>query len=172
MCEYCGCRGVPAIAELMDEHTALVDQAHHVRQDLNAGRPTAAMSRLADLVADLERHVRREEDGIFRAMRAAGEFVDEVDALESEHRDLEAVVAGLETGSADFETQVVQLLDDLAVHVEREDLGIFPVSVITLGASGWAVVDQAHSTSPSFLLDPVGEPQPSHDEESTCRRSH
>ena len=37
MCEYCGCRGVPPIAELMDEHAALVDQAHHVRQALGAG---------------------------------------------------------------------------------------------------------------------------------------
>ena len=28
--------GRPPIAELMDEHTALTDQAHHVRQDLGA----------------------------------------------------------------------------------------------------------------------------------------
>jgi hypothetical protein len=162
---------VPAIAELMDEHSALVDQAHHVRQDVGAGKPAAAMARLAGLVAHLERHVQREEDGVFRAMRAAGEFIDEVEALEGEHRDFAAVIAGLETGSADFEAQVFRLLDDLAVHVEREDLGIFPVSVITLGASGWALVDQAHSTSPSFLLDPAEEPVPPHEEESTCRRS-
>jgi hypothetical protein len=93
-------------------------------------------------------------------MRAAGEFIDEVEALEGEHRDFAAVIDGLETGSADFDAQVLRLLDDLAVHVEREDLGIFPVSVITLGASGWALVDQAHSSSPSFLLDPAAEPAP------------
>ncbi len=45
------------------------------------------------------------------------------------------------------------LLDDLDVHVEREDLGIFPVSVVTLGATGWAVVEAAHEDSPSFLHD-------------------
>ena len=28
VCEYCGCRGVEPIAELMDEHYALLDQAH------------------------------------------------------------------------------------------------------------------------------------------------
>ena len=82
------------------------------------------------------------------------------------------MISRLEIGSADFEAQVVRLLDDLAIHVEREDLGIFPVSVITLGASGWAVVDTAHSASPSFLLGPAGAPQPPHEEESTCRRSH
>lgn len=153
MCEYCGCRGVPPIAELMEEHTALVDLAHYVRHDLGAGNPAAAMSRLTGLVALLDRHVQREEDGVFRAMRTAGEFVDEIDALEDEHRDFASAIALLDPGSADFTAQVARLLDDLAVHVEREDLGIFPVSVVTLGASGWAIVDQAHSRSPSFLLE-------------------
>ena len=37
MCEHCGCRGVPPIAELMEEHSALVSQAHFVRQELAAG---------------------------------------------------------------------------------------------------------------------------------------
>lgn len=153
MCEYCGCRGVPAIAELMDEHGALVDQAHLVRQELGADRPTAAMSRLTGLVAHLDRHVRREEDGIFRAMRGSGEFADEIDALEGEHRGFADSVAALDPGSAGFTAQVTRLLDDLDRHVEREDLGIFPVSVVTLGASGWAIVDEAHTSSPSFLLD-------------------
>jgi len=54
---------VPAIGELMDEHTALVDQAHRVRQDLSAGNPAAAMSRLDSLVADLERRPDPEPGG-------------------------------------------------------------------------------------------------------------
>ena len=157
----------------MDEHTALVDQAHHVRQDLSAGNPAVAVSRLSGLVADLERHVRREEDGIFRALRVAGEFVDEIDELEAEHRDLASAVAGLEVESPHFEAQVSRLLDDLAVHVEREDLGIFPVSVVTLGADGWAIIERAHDEYPSFLLDPAATvPPPPLDEESPCRRSH
>jgi hemerythrin-like domain-containing protein len=153
MCEYCGCRGVPPIAELMDEHSALVDQAGQVRRELEGGDPAAAMARLTHLVSHLQRHVRREEDGIFRAMRATGEFVDEIDALEGEHRDFAATIADLDVDAADFGPRVARLLDDLDVHVEREDLGIFPVSVVTLGATGWAIVDQAHRTSPSFLQD-------------------
>ena len=153
MCEYCGCRGVPPIAELMDEHTAIVGQAHHVRQDLASGNPAAAMSRLTGLVAHLERHVQREEDGIFRAMRAAGEFLDEIDALEGEHGDLAAAIAALDPDSLVFTAQVTRLLDDLDLHVEREDLGIFPVSVVTLGAAGWTIIDEAHTRSPSFLLE-------------------
>lgn len=153
MCEHCGCRGVPPIAELMDEHSALMVQAHFVRRELGAGDHAAAMALLADLVTHLDRHVQREEDGIFRAMRATGEFIEEIDGLEGEHRDLAAAVAVLDPDSADFAALVTRLLDDLDAHVEREDLGIFPVSVVTLGAKGWAMVDEAHTSSPSFLLD-------------------
>ena len=155
MCEYCGCRGVPPIGELMDEHTALMDQAHDVRADLAAGDPSAAMARLDGLVGRLDRHVRREEDGIFRAMRTAGDFLDELDELEGEHRSFAAAMAALDPESADFAARVTRILNDLEVHVEREDLGIFPVSVVTLGATGWAIVDQAHTRSPSFLHDRV-----------------
>ena len=151
MCEYCGCRGVPSIAELMDEHAALVDEAHHIRQSLSSGNPTDALSRLTRLVEHLGLHVRREEDGIFRALRDVGEFVDEIDALEDEHRGLEKAIAGLTIDLPDFGERVTRLLHDLDVHVEREDLGIFPVSAITLGATGWGIVDRAHAGSPSFL---------------------
>jgi iron-sulfur cluster repair protein YtfE (RIC family) len=139
----------------MDEHTALVDQADRVRQDLASGSPAAATTRLAGLVMDLNRHVRREEDGIFRALRDLGEFVDEIVELEGEHRDLEATIAALDSGSPGFGAAVQRLLEDLDEHVERENLGIFPVSVVNLGAAGWATIDEAHTRSPSFLLDPT-----------------
>lgn len=153
MCEYCGCRGVPPIAELMDEHAALVDEASHVRHDLASGNPAAAMGRLTSLVTRLNRHVQREEDGIFRALRQEGEFLDELDQLEADHRRFEATISELDIDSADFTARVTRMLDDLAVHVERENLGIFPVSVVTLGSEGWTTIDQAHTKSPSFLLD-------------------
>jgi hypothetical protein len=172
MCDHCGCREVPPIAELMNEHSALLEHAHHVRHDIGAGEPATANARLAVLIANLERHVQREEDGIFRALRSDGEFVEEIDDLEVEHREFATLIAALDAHSDDFEAKVTHLLDDLAVHVQREDFGIFPVSVVTLGASGWAMVDRAHTDSPSFLLDTPERQQPSHEQESTCRRSH
>lgn len=111
------------------------------------------MARLTGLVAHLDRHVRREEDGIFRAMRASGEFLEEIEELEGEHRDFARTIAALDLDDPDFAVRVASLLDDLDTHVEREDLGIFPVSAVTLGATGWEIVDDAHTRSPSFLLD-------------------
>lgn len=134
----------------MDEHGALLDQAELVRQELSRGRLDLAHARMTALLADLDRHIRREETGVFSALRAEGEFVDEIDALEGEHREMAAALAGLA-----FPAGLVRVLDHLAAHVEREDLGIFPVSVVTLGAAGWSVVEAAHAASPSFLCDPL-----------------
>lgn len=153
MCEHCGCRGVPPIAELMDEHLALLDEAHHVRRALGAGDRTAAGAHLDDLVRHLASHVRREEHGIFAALRADGEYVEEVDLLEGEHRGFDAAIAALDLDAADLESRVARLLRELDDHVERENLGVFPVSVVTLGAAGWELVDRAHAETPTFLQD-------------------
>ena len=50
-----------------------------------------------------------------------------------------------------FRAAVLGLLTELDEHIVREDLGIFPVSVVTLGAAGWATVERAHQETPSFL---------------------
>ena len=49
MCDHCGCREVDAIRELMDEHTALVDESYGVRQALQSGNPGDAMTLLIEL---------------------------------------------------------------------------------------------------------------------------
>ena len=142
----------------MDEHTALLDEAYAVGQTLRSGDHASAMAGVTALASRLQRHVRREEDGIFRALRSSGEFLDEVDALEGEHADLEKSVARLDPGAPGFAAAVADLLDDLAVHIDREDYGIFPVSVVTLGGAGWEMTDRAHAAAPSFLLDVPPEP--------------
>ena len=46
MCEHCGCRGVEPIAELMDEHFALLDLVGDVRRHLQRGDRMGAMATL------------------------------------------------------------------------------------------------------------------------------
>jgi len=133
---------VPAIGELMDEHTVLVDHTHRVRQDLSEGNSAAAMSRLAGLVADLERHVHREEHGIFRALRVAGDFVSCLLG------DLEVHVEREDLGI--FPVSVVTLGADGWALIERAHQES-PSFLLDPAATG---------------------PSPTPDEESTCRRSH
>ena len=151
MCGHCGCHGVDAVRELEEEHAALVEQAHDVRRALAAGEPQRAADLVRGLVGHLHTHVRREETGIFAALRSSGEFLEEVAELEGEHRHLDAGIDGLDPDAPDFAARVAALLGELEEHIEREDLGIFPVSVVTLGAAGWELVDRAHAEVPSFL---------------------
>ncbi len=153
MCEHCGCREVEPIAELMDEHLRLMELAGDVRRNLSAGDRRTAVAHLAVLAGYLDRHVHREEVGVFTALRDEGEFVEEVDLLEKEHRTFDEQVGALDPESEDFEDRVARLLQELDDHVERENLGIFPVSVVTLGVTGWETVNRAHEESPSFLRD-------------------
>jgi hemerythrin-like domain-containing protein len=153
VCGHCGCQAVDAIGELRDEHAALTDGADAVRSALAAGGRAAAAEHLARLLPDLARHVAREERGIFTALREQGDFAEEVEALEDEHVALDVAIAALDPQGIEFETRVLGLLGELDQHIEREDLGVFPVSVVTLGASGWATVDRAHADLPTFLAE-------------------
>ena len=151
MCGHCGCHQVDAIGELNDEHLALQEEAHAVRRALVTGDRGTAAEQLSRMMAHLLRHVEREERGLFSAMRDQGDFVDEVTALAAEHLAMDAALAGLDPGALDFDARVLGLLEELDDHIEREDLGIFPVSVVSLGAAGWETVVRTHRELPSFL---------------------
>ena len=152
VCDYCGCRETPLVNELMIEHRHLLDEVDHIRRDMAAGDRASVSGRLRHLVSHLERHVSREELGIFTALRKHGDYVEEVDELEGEHRWLDTTIAGLDPGSPEFDTALSRLFEALDTHIEREDLGIFPVSVVTLGAEGWDLVQRVHEDQPSFLV--------------------
>ena len=151
MCEHCGCRGIEPIAELMDEHYALLDEAHAVRLAMSAGDRATALAHLERLVQHLDGHVRREEVGVFAALRAQDEFVEEVEQLEKEHRGFDAAIEDLDPASPDLERRISDLLRELDEHVERENLGIFPVTGVTLGARGWEMVEAARREHPTVL---------------------
>ena len=148
----------------MDEHLALLDAASDVETAQGRGDRAAAVAglrRLADLLA---RHVRREEDGVFAALRASGEFLDQVAELEQEHRDFHDGMDTLDPGDPAFAERASAMFRHLSDHIDKEDLGIFPVSVVTLGASGWDIVARAHAAQPSFLAQPVDEGEAGHDD--------
>jgi hypothetical protein len=86
-------------------------------------------------------------------------LLDEVEQLEGEHQWFDGAIASLQPDEPGFAGRVIGLLAELDRHVERENLGIFPVSVVTLGVSGWALVDRAHTETPTFLDQP-GHPRP------------
>jgi hemerythrin-like domain-containing protein len=170
MCEHCGCRGVEPIAELMDEHYQLQEEGQVVLRALRSADRASAEAALRGLATHLDRHVRREESGVFAALRRQAEFVDEVDQLEREHESFDAAITALDPDGPDYEDRVHDLIRDLDEHVERENLGIFPVSVVTLHAAGWELVDRARTDHPTFLAEkPPAGPEPPAPPDRTVR---
>src|SRR6476659_6599395 len=151
MCDHCGCRQVEPIGELMDEHDALTVEGDDLRRALADGDRTRAAELWHRLVGHVDEHVRKEEVGLFTAMREKGEFVDEVEALEQEHDDLDQWFGSLDPDGPDFQEQLSGVLADLAQHIHRENFGLFPVSVVSLGARGWDRVEDARRMHPSWL---------------------
>jgi hemerythrin-like domain-containing protein len=148
MCEHCGCRGVEPIADLMDEHLELLELAGDVRRHLAQGDRESTREALVALERLLDDHVRREERGVFAAMKAQGDFADAVLDLETEHGSFSGALGTLDPDSPDFGHRVRQLLEELSTHIDKENLGVFPVAVVTLGASGWDTVSRAHAEHP------------------------
>jgi hemerythrin-like domain-containing protein len=128
----------------MDEHFDLLDLSGTVRRLLATGDRPGAWAVLGDLAQRLNDHVSREERGVFRALRDQGEFVEAVLELETEHLDFDEALTDLGLDDPDLEARVVTLLDELSLHIDKENLGIFPVTVVTLNATGWATVTAAH----------------------------
>lgn len=127
----------------MDEHYEMLDLSGEIRRRLATGDRPGAASGLAELGRQLLPHALREERGVFAALKAQGEFVDEVLDLESDHLAFDEALSELDPLADDFEQRVETLLADLSLHIDRENLGIFPVTVVTLGAAGWEIVARA-----------------------------
>jgi hemerythrin-like domain-containing protein len=144
---------VEPLAELMDEHLALLDLGGDVRRHLVAGDRAAAFASLEVVGRLLDRHVGREERGVFTALKEQGDFTDAVEDLEAEHVSFDQQLATLDPAADDFGDRVMELLEELSLHIAKENLGIFPVAVVTLGARGWETVGKAHDEEPSFLAE-------------------
>ncbi|WP_255513652.1 hemerythrin domain-containing protein [Kribbella voronezhensis] len=143
------------IAELMDEHFVLLDLAGDVRRALVADDRSRAVQVLEVLADRLDRHVGREERGVFAALKEQGDFADAVEDLESEHVSFDQRLSSLDPAGESFARDMAALLDELREHIDKENLGVFPVAVVSLGASGWEMVGRAHDGEPSFLTDPA-----------------
>ncbi len=147
MCEYCGCRQVEPIAELMDEHMTLLELAGDLRRALVAQDAAVAVRKRDRLVELLARHTGVEEAGVFTALKDQGDYVDQVDELEGEHVSLDRSVAALELDDATAVDALDRVVTELGEHIDKENLGIFPVAVVTLGATGWDTVDRARAAA-------------------------
>lgn len=136
MCSYCGCEAEPVIERLMEDHALISDLIYRIGEALDSGCPEEAERLTATVAAEFERHSRGEEGGLFAQMTEAGEAVEEVERLVSEHRFLRPALR--EKGLAGDPTRLRSLLSMVTRHAEIEDNDLFPFALQQLPNERWA----------------------------------
>lgn len=142
MCEYCGCQQIASIGELTREHDAVVAEIAEVRAFLRDHDVEAAAKTSRRIAEILEPHTAVEEGGLFPLM--SEEFPDHIEALEREHRAIEAVLAEAQDATPSdpaWPDRLLAALDTLRDHILREQDGVFPASLSVVEAEGWEQVE-------------------------------
>jgi hemerythrin-like domain-containing protein len=136
MCDHCGCRAFPPIAELTADHETILDLAWTLAEASQvAGHAASAVK--CDLLALLDRHVVKEETGLYPALVATGAVsAAEVSDLEAEHRDLRRSLTDGGFDRRDFYA--------LAAHIEGEEMELFPAAMLSFDDEEWRVTSDAH----------------------------
>ncbi|MER5449167.1 hemerythrin domain-containing protein [Streptomyces sp. NPDC002764] len=157
MCEYCGCQSLASIDELTREHDEVVRLISHLRgahQDADAAR----MARVArEITAVLGPHTRVEEHGLFPAM--APDFPEQIAALEAEHRHIESVLAeaagGVTPSDPSWPERLMAAMAVLRDHILKEQDGVFPAALATLGTEEWEAVEKVRARAGGVLPGPT-----------------
>ncbi len=146
MCQYCGCQAIPAIKELTDEHDRALDhirEAEFAARALDAPAAQVAAAALVDLLAP---HLAVEEQALFPAL--ADEFPDHVRGLLADHEMIEQVldeVARAGPPADGWDTRLLSAMDLLRGHILREQDGVFPAALASLGPDEWDRLDEVRA---------------------------
>lgn len=136
MCDHCGCRAYPPIAELTAEHEQILALAaplaaatHHHHHIDGAARER--------LVALLHAHVAKEEGGLYPLLiDEMGEPPDAFDHLEVEHRELFDAI-----GDDTFDHLALYALQR---HIEEEEEVLFSAALFHFDGDTWDDLEAAH----------------------------
>jgi hemerythrin-like domain-containing protein len=142
MCEYCGCQQIDSIAELYGEHDAVVALVADVQSALADQRPQDVVDSCGQILAILGPHTVVEEEGLFPEL--TDEFPDHIEALRSDHREIEKVLGESAAGYPDDPTWPERLLGVLFLlreHILKEQDGVFPAALIALDPEQWERVE-------------------------------
>jgi hypothetical protein len=99
MCDHCGCREYPAIAEMSAEHEEILAVAWQLTELVRSGGGAGveADQRRARLLRMLDIHARAEETALYPLLVARGDLTPEhSDVLEAEHAELAAAILATE----------------------------------------------------------------------------
>ncbi len=142
MCDHCGCRTIPAIAELTADHERILTLAWKVAEGFRLGQGAPpAMGK--ELLALLDVHVVKEESGLYPLLAASGDLAaDTLSELEEEHRTLHLALKGGAFDRRDYFA--------LAAHIEAEETDLFPAAMFAFDDETWSELELIHRQAVSM----------------------
>ncbi len=157
MCDHCGCRELTPIAKLMGEHDRLRELTGDIRSDLAAGDDDAVRAHFEDVLLVLGPHVSKEEGFLFPMLAREPDLTEHVAVLVGEHADLYDAVDDLDEAAEaaragtpeTWRAGVLRILDELGEHMFKEDFGLFPAALATLGGADWDAMDEWEQDHPA-----------------------
>ena len=148
MCHYCGCRQIPLIRDYIAEHELVTWLGVRALEETGRGEMTKAQATVTQMRSELLTHWQGEEEGVFALMRGDELYREHIDPLIAEHRELDAVLARLDVTSAEDRARLRQEVDELRIHISKEEDGIFPVTLVEFSGPEWdaaiAAWERAH----------------------------
>jgi hemerythrin-like domain-containing protein len=146
MCDYCGCQQIPTIAELYREHDAVVAVVSQAQKALQDDRREDVVLSCRQILTVLAPHTVVEEEGLFPEM--TDEFPDHIEALRSDHREIEKVLdeaAGGFPQDPTWPERLLAVLFLLREHILKEQDGVFPAALIALDPGQWERIEAVRS---------------------------
>ena len=138
MCHYCGCRSMLLIRDYVAEHERATDLGDDAIRAIDQGDVYAAREFISAMADALERHWKGEENGLFRVMAAREQdYADYVAPLIVEHRELAQLLATVDVSDPADQQRLRVAFEQLDEHISKEEDGLFPASVVTLGGAEW-----------------------------------
>jgi iron-sulfur cluster repair protein YtfE (RIC family) len=148
VCHYCGCRQIPLIRDYIAEHELVLDLGTRALEEAGRGALDEARATVAQMRAELLTHWQGEEEGVFALMRGDELYRQHIDPLIAEHRELDALLARLDVTVAADRVRLRDEMDELRIHISKEEDGIFPVTLVEFSGPEWdaaiAAWERAH----------------------------
>ena len=130
MCDHCGCRAFPPIADLSAEHETILRLAWQIAEAMRDGVAMPEATR-DELLVLLDRHIRTEEEAFYPLLVDHGDLdAAAAELLEAEHDD---VIGALVDGRFDRRAYYA-----LGAHIEQEEMELFPAAMFGFDDVDWA----------------------------------
>lgn len=140
---------MPLIRDYISEHALVLNLGRQAVREINGGDLDAARRLVAEMADELRSHWRGEENGLFKIMAADEMVAEHIGPLIRDHRELDDLLATVDLARPEGQQAIRDAVEDLWVHTQKEEDGIFPAALTMLDGDEWdAAIEAWHDAHP------------------------